>query len=106
MSDDYPTDEQLARLENWPIADPYGWLEYARSLWWNPEWCWPKLAEPGILCNVSTGGWSGNESIVNAMGKSILWAVTWETSRKGGHYQFRLPDRATWRKNDKVEAIV
>jgi hypothetical protein len=102
MTAEYPTDEQLATLEHWPVGDPYGWLDYAWSLWWNREWGWPKLAEPGIICDVSTGGWSGNESIVDAMGKSILWAVTWETSRRGGHYQFKLPDRATWFKDDKA----
>lgn len=37
----------------------------------------------------STGGWSGNESIIGAMQKNrMVWNFLWEQSRRGGHYVF------------------
>ena len=88
MSDhDYPTEDELQRLRDWPVSDPRGWLGYAQSLWWAAGWGWPELeCDP-----VSTGGWSGNESIIEAMRENVLWAVCWENTRAGGHYTFKLP---------------
>lgn len=86
--DGYPTDAALERLRQWDIADPRGWLEFARSLWWSKDWGWPKLEG-----EVSTGGWSGNESIIAAMREAhfgILWHQVWWQTRRGGHYLISL----------------
>lgn len=91
----YPTDEELQRLRDWDMADPRGWLDFARSLWHWADWGWPtpavKSEEP---IEVSTGGWSGNESIIEAMQQAhfgVLWHAVWEQTRKGGHYILSLP---------------
>jgi len=37
-----------------------------------------------------TGGWSGNEDIIEALKKSYFWIFYWEKSVKGGHYYFTI----------------
>ncbi len=35
-----------------------------------------------------TGGWSGNEEIVNQLQGSLSWFFCWQKSERGGHYLF------------------
>jgi hypothetical protein len=83
---DYPTDEELKRIEKWPYSDPLGWLKFVESIWWMADW--------GITWRprrvyISTGGWSGNEDIIESMKKNfILWSQLWVSVRRGGHYVF------------------
>lgn len=37
---DYPTDDDLRRLREWPADDPAGWFDFARSIWWAADWGW------------------------------------------------------------------
>jgi len=100
--DGYPTDETLDVVEHWPIAtfaDVGELLVYLHKAWWQPDWCWTiakrrtrekyKGAPLRRLYYISTGGWSGNESLINAMEKNCLfWAFAWVSHRRGGHYIF------------------
>lgn len=85
--DGYPTDKMLesisAYLGNWnefmqklqPLFSKYGRCEYRHI---DKTW------------EVSTGGWSDNESIINAMQENMLfWQMTWRLSKRGGYYEFR-----------------
>lgn len=99
-ADGYPTETALDRLRTWPVTDPKGWLEFARSLWWQRDWGWPALEG-----EVSTGGWSGNESIIGAMRDAhILWHQVWWQTRKGGHYLLFIsrPDALAFPTNAKI----
>lgn len=91
MSDDYPTEEELERIKNWPYTDIPGLLEFTKSLWHFAEWGWsPPLN--GVL-RISTGGWSGNEDIISALrDNTMFWTLCWQSSRRGGHYEFSLPE--------------
>lgn len=83
----YPDDDELQRIEDWPISDIEGLLEFAENLWtypdrWNREEGWLKI---------STGGWSGNESVIAALkANRLFWAICWFQSTRGGHYVFDL----------------
>ena len=97
--DGYPTDAALWCVENWPWDDQRGWFDFINSIWWMPEWGWTEVDEPGWddevehLIKMSTGGWSGNESVILAMQKNnMLWYLTWVQSRRGGHYIFELKE--------------
>lgn len=60
-------------------------MEMVRSIWWHPS----LIEQKGDKWHVSTGGWSDNEKIIDAMrGNTIFWFLYWEQSRRGGHYIF------------------
>ncbi len=40
---------------------------------------------------LSTGGWSENEDIINELGLSLFWLMYWQESCRGGHYRFEIP---------------
>lgn len=89
MLDDegYPTDEALDCIERWPYIEADQMLEFVRGLWSYPQF-W---TQEGDVLSVSTGGWSGNESLIRAMkGNLAFWHMCWESSRRGGHYTFDL----------------
>lgn len=94
--DGHPTKATERAIANWDFRDAAGWLAYIREAWnhhygrmWN---------EDGLL-KMATGGWGGNEAVVEAMRRnSLLWSMLWESSHKGGLDVFRagledhLPD--------------
>ena len=99
---DYPTNADLRRLREWAANDPHGWFDFARSIWWAADWGWSQTYDgiddhtrPITVHLISTGGWSGNEAIIDAMqDHHILWSKTWYSHRIGGHYEFRVHRRA------------
>ena len=91
---DYPTEEELKTISDWPIptkeSNYQDLMTFIEGIWWMPDWGWTK--KRGGLYYVSTGGWSGNEDIIQAMQKNfIFWGATWVQSRRGGHYIFKVP---------------
>lgn len=87
-ADGYPDERDLERIREWPWADFPGLMEFVRSIWWMPEWGWRKH---GAQYSISTGGWSGNESIIAALADNrLFWMTCWESSRRGGHYTFTV----------------
>lgn len=86
--DGYPTEEALDTIKNWNYQDVPGLIDFIRSLWKWPEYI--EITEDKKL-EISTCGWSGNESIIYALeSNSIFWHMYWESSDRGGHYVFDL----------------
>ncbi len=92
-SNGYPTEETLKHIRSFDILkdDPIAFTEYLCENWVNgfpPEYD----KEAGTL-QLSTGGWSGCESIISALKSSkkypTYWTMFWYQSRVGGHYWFR-----------------
>jgi hypothetical protein len=97
----YPTDAALTVIKIWDWSDSKGWFEFIKSIWWMPEWGWHEKEEDHdwdkdkfvYRYYISTGGWSGNESIINAMKEyTSMWHLQWYSSRRGGHYVFELKE--------------
>lgn len=90
-ADNYPTDEELERIRNWPATDD--WTEFfafVRSVgnYWPSDdpFGWHEV---GGVYAISTGGWSGNEDIIEAMHDNwIFWSMNFVSHRRGGHYEF------------------
>jgi len=100
--DGYPTEEELSIIEKWNFstetfeADMVHFIEYIKERW--------KYAEVGYFkyegqkLELHTGGWSGNEDMIDAIQKNTMfWVFTWQQSKRGGHYYFKIP-----RINDKA----
>ncbi len=91
---DYPSTAELYAIAQWtgPLFDGglHGWFDMIRESWWCPEWGWKRTFDD---YDISTGGWSGNESIIDAMMENtIAWNLTWQQSRRGGHFSFSVPN--------------
>lgn len=101
----YPDDSELDQIRNWPYQDPLGWFRFIKSVgkyWPDEDNAWRGWREEEVLSGgfdqaafmeigIATGGWSGNERILAAMqDNAALWLFTWESSRRGGHYTFRI----------------
>lgn len=92
--DGYPTDKELTQIREWPLTDLLGWFAFIKCCWWAPDWGWRQYdGRDGDrwerIYQISTGGWSGNEDIIDAMERSDCWS-TWYQTRRGGHYEFRV----------------
>lgn len=104
--DGYPTDAALDVIRLWHWTDAKGWFKFINNLWMYREWGWKEKIEPHDLQGhkgyedrlahryyISTGGWSGNESIIYAMQRNEwMWHLNWVQSRRGGHYIFELKE--------------
>ena len=102
----------------WDYHDRIGLMNFVQSLWmyqgadWLSrsttsvsdtndnvllyQWGWHMFAtiENGKTTRtyqISTGGWSGNESLIAAMRENhLFWSLCWYQSRRGGHYTFHV----------------
>jgi hypothetical protein len=84
---DYPSCEDIYKIIEWPDNDVMGLIEFIQSIWH-----WPDMASlDGDKFELHTGGWSGNEEIVDALMGTMFWMMCWESSRRGGHYYFEIP---------------
>lgn len=92
----YPTDEAETTITNWPHEDWRGLMAFVKSLWrysemWNEKPSTDLSGKPVTEYEVSTGGWSGNESLIYAMKQNrMFWMFCWVQSRRGGHYIFEV----------------
>lgn len=102
--DGYPTELACERIKAWHWSDKSGWLKYIESLWHLASWGWSEGDEPhdykdGVTVrrfHISTAGWSGNETLIQAMKENtMLWHLTWVQSRRGGHYIFEIDKEIT-----------
>jgi hypothetical protein len=96
--DGYPTEDALDEIKNWHYDK--GWnslMEFVKSIWWAADWGWREedtkdlYGITTIRYNISTGGWSGNESLIYALEENtVFWMMNWFQSRRGGHYIFKV----------------
>lgn len=88
--DGYPTDAALESIRNWSHTDFPSLMVFIHDIWWpqgNP-YGWKQR---GRTYWMSTGGWSGNESVIGALKQNyIFWGSCWQVSWVGGHYRFHL----------------
>jgi len=106
----YPDDNELEFIENynciikpikplisfikerWKFKDFFGISERTEEFEVYDVSTKNKFRPTYKVLEVSTGGWSGNESIITALRENkYFWAFFWVESRRGGHYIFEVP---------------
>jgi hypothetical protein len=87
----YPSEETLQRIRDYKVmshADAKVLLDSIEPIWEFGEWGWRWI---GNELHLSTGGWSGNESIISALeAADFFWPLCWVQHRRGGHYIFEI----------------
>lgn len=99
--DGYPDEEELKRIREWDWKDPAGLFAFIKARWYMPDWGWHEetgvddviTTKRGTWFRISTAGWSGNESIMEAWeANHMIWTLFWVSSRRGGHFEFFVAD--------------
>lgn len=88
--DGYPTEEALLRIARFDTTegDIEKFLDLVQAVWSYPDrFCRSKNKKTLYL---STGGWSGNESVIKAMKQNFFWFIAHSKWQRGGHYWFDL----------------
>jgi hypothetical protein len=102
VDQEYPTIEQLDKLK--VLANDHTnvdeMLDFIKSIWWMADWGFHTYDTISDITGRSvskmelhTGGWSGNEDIIETLKQTWFWRFNWEGSRRGGHYYFEIPNR-------------
>lgn len=90
--DGYPTEAALKAIEEWVVFDDSvrELLDYIESIW--SDYGDFRLKGKRVLrLELITGGWSGNESIIEALQSNFMfWTMYWMESHRGGLYRFRI----------------
>lgn len=97
--DGYPSEAELDRIKTWPVealSDLIDLMAYVRERWSYPDyWTEADIEEyghPRRSYTLSTGGWSGNESLIGALESHTTFSIVAPWSwRRGGHYEYRIP---------------
>ena len=85
----YPTPEELRKIKEWNCIDDLdGLLRFVENLWYYPDRFYLTGKKVKRLY-LSTGGWSGNESVIKALRETMFWCFAWWKSQRGGHYWFK-----------------
>ena len=94
----YPDQRALSDIASWDLTKLgiYGLLEKIKK---NTKWADRQVEIKGkrvIRFVYHTGGWSGNENVIDALERNTLfWILFWQKSVRGGHYYFKIehPER-------------
>lgn len=46
-----------------------------------------------IKLELTTGGWSDNEVLINEISNTMFWFLWWQESKRGGYYKFIYADK-------------
>ena len=96
-NDGYPTEEYLQFIKAYegqsPIMD---FIAILMDGWWCNDWGFVLHRKyKGVRkMELHTGGWSGNEDIIEALHgawNGMFWFLYWQKSTRGGHYYFTIP---------------
>jgi hypothetical protein len=95
--DGYPTEEALNAIEKWNLDDAHNLICFIEEMWAYKEWGFKKswgrdrFKNRVLFLELHTAGWSGNESIINALQKNkMFFMLWWAMSKRGGHYWFEV----------------
>lgn len=94
----YPSEPELKAIREWECRtwqDYRDFANYIISIWEYADMGYASLN--GNTLRLSTAGWSGNEEILGDIQENKMFMmVCWYSSKRGGHYVFKLPSKKTF----------
>ena len=95
MTYEDPSDEQVEAVQSF-AGTPQALVELLRELWWLPETVSVEQTVDdlgGAVVRVSfvTSGWSGNETLLSALGSTLFHGLWWQSSVRGGLSVYEVP---------------
>jgi hypothetical protein len=98
MREGYPDSKELEIIEKWETHDVFGLFDFIESIWAYSDWGYVKKwgkdhihNDHCLFIELHTAGWSGNESIIEALQKNqylmMMFYSKWE---RGGHFYFEI----------------
>lgn len=84
----YPDGEIIEKIESWPLEDGAdNLLKFVHKNWWMQSLS--KRNRKKQTWVFRTGGWSGNQELITALGaNNNFWSLCWKSSHRGGRYKF------------------
>jgi hypothetical protein len=93
----YCTESELEDIKNWSIKNVDDLIAHLKDVWQysgtaiKESFGKSKSGELVLNLELHTCGWSGNEDIISALSKNVLfWSMWWAKSERGGHYYFEI----------------
>ena len=92
-SNGYPDEESLKQIRDWDLTKKplQGLLDLVAD---NTQWADRQISQTGkrvIRYEYHTGGWSGNEDVIDALHHNFLfWSLFRTRSDRGGHFYFKI----------------
>jgi hypothetical protein len=74
--------EKDSKLEPWNLIDKI------KDLWIYEDYIELKKTDREWSLQISTGGWSGHETVISELQGSLFWWCYWQVSKRGGHFWF------------------
>lgn len=78
--------------EELSILNTNDWYECLNIIerYWNQDYgTFDIEGKDGIqILELTTGGWSENEKIIDILSNKIFWFLWWQESKRGGYYKF------------------
>ena len=71
--------------------------------YWNQDYGTFDIEEKNgiIVLELTTGGWSENEGIIDILCNTMFWFLWWQESKRGGYYKFIYSEKMGVEGNDK-----
>jgi len=91
--DGYPDEASLKAIKEWDFMEQ-GISGLLKLIEENTNWADRQIHITGknpVLFEYHTGGWSGNEDVIEALrGNLLFWPFFWQKSTRGGHFYFKI----------------
>ncbi len=96
----YPEESELEFIKTWDVHNVMNLLSYLEARWWCADWGFEMnygrdpihdKKYPIIKLKLHTGGWSGNELLIDALLSNQMFKMMWYCQwNRGGHYRFEI----------------
>ncbi len=91
--DNYPDKTSLRQIREWDYLNQgvQGLLNLVKENTNHPDFSFSMIGKRVLHFEYHTGGWSGNEDVIDALRQNwLFWSMFWQKSTRGGHHYFKI----------------